>query len=58
MRYDGRDTAAMDDVTALTQANLQFIEAFPVGSWALLEPLLSPSSRITRHRTKLLDHAL
>jgi len=35
----------MDEVLALTRANLQFIEAFRVGSWALLEPLLSPSFR-------------
>src|SRR5262245_66391208 len=35
----------MNDVAALTQANLQFIEAFRVGSWPLLEPILSPSSR-------------
>jgi hypothetical protein len=45
MRCGDRDTVAMDEVLALTRANLQFIEAFRVGSWALLEPLLSPSFR-------------
>ena len=35
----------MDEVLALTRANLRFIEAFRVGSWALLEPILSPSFR-------------
>ena len=35
----------MDDVTALTEANVQFIEAFRLGSWDLLEPILSPSFR-------------
>jgi hypothetical protein len=45
MRYGGRDTVAMDEVLALTRANLRFIEAFRVGSWALLEPILSPSFR-------------
>jgi len=45
MRCGGRDTVAMDEVLALTRANLRFIEAFRVGSWALLEPILSPSFR-------------
>jgi len=33
----------VDDVQALTDLNLQFIEAFRQGSWELLEPILSPS---------------
>jgi hypothetical protein len=33
----------MDDAAALTRLNLQFIEAFRLGSWELLEPILSPS---------------
>jgi Domain of unknown function (DUF4440) len=33
----------VDDTTALTDLNLQFIEAFRQGSWDLLEPILSPS---------------
>ena len=33
----------MDDTQALTDLNLQFIEAFRQGSWDLLEPILSPS---------------
>jgi hypothetical protein len=45
MRCGGSDTVAMDEVLALTRANLRFIEAFRVGSWALLEPILSPSFR-------------
>ena len=32
----------MDDNTALTALNDQFIEAFRQGSWELLEPILSP----------------
>ena len=35
----------MDDITALARANRQFIEAFRVGSWDLLEPIVSPSFR-------------
>ncbi len=35
----------MDDTQALTELNLQFIEAFRRGSWELLEPILSPSFR-------------
>lgn len=33
----------MDDVERLTELNLRFIEAFRRGSWAILEPILSPS---------------
>jgi Domain of unknown function (DUF4440) len=32
-----------DDARALTELNLQFIEAFRQGSWELLEPILSPT---------------
>jgi hypothetical protein len=32
----------MNDADALTELNLQFIEAFRRGSWELLEPILSP----------------
>ncbi len=35
----------MDDTQALTDLNLQFIEAFRQGSWELLAPILSPSFR-------------
>jgi len=33
----------MSDVHALSDFNERFIEAFRQGSWALLEPILSPS---------------
>lgn len=33
----------MDDSKALTELNLQFIDACRQGSWELLEPILSPS---------------
>lgn len=33
----------MDDRTALTELNAQFIDAFRQGSWELLQPVLSPS---------------
>lgn len=33
----------MDDIEALTELNRRFIDAFRQGSWALLEPILSPS---------------
>lgn len=33
----------MDDIKALTELNLRFIDAFRQGSWELLEPILSPS---------------
>lgn len=33
----------MDDTQALTDLNLQFIEAFRQGSWDLLKPILSRS---------------
>jgi hypothetical protein len=32
---------SVDDVQALRELNLQFIEAFRQGSWELLEPILS-----------------
>lgn len=32
----------MDDTAELERLNKQFIEAFRQGSWALLEPILSP----------------
>jgi hypothetical protein len=32
----------MNDSEALTELNRQFIEAFRLGSWDLLEPILSP----------------
>jgi hypothetical protein len=35
----------MDDTEALTQLNSQFIQAFRLGSWELLEPVLSRSFR-------------
>jgi hypothetical protein len=34
---------SVDDVEALTELNLQFIESFRQGSWELLEPILSPT---------------
>lgn len=39
------------DVGLLTEANTRFIEAFRQGSWALLEPLLSPWFRYLDGRT-------
>ncbi len=33
----------MDAVKALTDLNIQFIEAFRNGSWEMLKPILSPS---------------
>jgi hypothetical protein len=33
----------LDDIATLTELNEQFIEAFRRGSWAILEPILSPS---------------
>ena|SRR5215211_761048 len=41
----------MNDLEALTAANLQFIDAFRNGSWELLEPLLSPFFRYLDGRT-------
>ncbi len=35
----------MDDVRLLTEANLQFVDAFRKGRWELLRPLLSPDFR-------------
>jgi hypothetical protein len=35
----------MDDTTALTELNTQFIDAFRQGSWELLAPILSPAFR-------------
>lgn len=35
----------MDDRTALTELNAQFVDAFRQGSWELLQPVLSPSFR-------------
>ena len=35
----------MDDVSALRELNMRFIDAFRQGSWELLEPILSPSFR-------------
>jgi Domain of unknown function (DUF4440) len=32
----------MDDIQALTELNLRFIDAFRQGSWDLLRPILSP----------------
>ena len=40
MTEGGRVT---DDKAALTALNSRFIEAFRLGSWELLEPILSPS---------------
>lgn len=36
------NAAPVNDTEALTELNLQFIEAFRQGSWELLEPVLSP----------------
>jgi hypothetical protein len=33
----------VDDTKRLTELNLRFVDAFRQGSWALLEPILSPS---------------
>lgn len=33
----------VDDVRALTELNEQFIDAFRIGSWQRLRPILSPS---------------
>ena len=33
----------MEDIEALRQLNIRFIEAFRDGSWTLLQPILSPS---------------
>jgi hypothetical protein len=35
----------VDDIEALSALNARFIEAFRDGSWAKLEPILSPSFR-------------
>ncbi len=35
----------MDDTSALTELNAQFVDAFRRGSWELLQPVLSPSFR-------------
>lgn len=33
----------MDDISTLTDLNTRFIDAFRLGSWELLEPILSPA---------------
>ena len=33
----------MDDIEVLTGLNARFVEAFRIGSWKLLEPILSPN---------------
>lgn len=34
---------SMDDIEVLTGLNARFVEAFRIGSWKLLEPILSPN---------------
>ncbi len=34
---------AVQDIEALTNLNIRFIEAFREGSWEMLQPILSPS---------------